>query len=262
MAPAKQAAVPACQICSEQPSKYRCSTCPVRYCSVKCYKEHKTQCSGATNQPAAGTTAPAPSLESPSSSDPSNPEAQSTPHPPSEPKPKPLRPLTSLSWPPEPDPGIFTDPLLKDDPKPLRREELLRIAQSPSLRALLATSLPPILRLLDTLPPNARHATLSRILGLDPTSLSRPGSTSLLSGRDSPPPLEDLLGALSGQTKEEAREGEEGGWWLTGPEARIWIGAKERELMRLFAGSVCMAIDGKEEKGKVVFGQGELEWEV
>lgn len=43
-----------------------------------------------------------------------------------------LRPLVSLNWPPEPDPGLFTDPLLKDDPKPLRHEELLRIGMSSS----------------------------------------------------------------------------------------------------------------------------------
>jgi len=39
----------------------------------------------------------------------------------------PLKPLTDLLWPPEPDPSIFTDPLKRDDPKPLRHEELLRI---------------------------------------------------------------------------------------------------------------------------------------
>jgi hypothetical protein len=38
-----------------------------------------------------------------------------------------LKPLTALLWPPEPDPSIFTDPLKRDDPKPLRHEELLRI---------------------------------------------------------------------------------------------------------------------------------------
>jgi hypothetical protein len=40
---------------------------------------------------------------------------------------RPLKPLTDISWPPEPDAGIFTDPLKRDDPKPLRREELMRI---------------------------------------------------------------------------------------------------------------------------------------
>lgn len=41
-----------------------------------------------------------------------------------------LKPLTALLWPPEPDASIFTDPLKRDDPKPLRHEELLRIGMS------------------------------------------------------------------------------------------------------------------------------------
>lgn len=41
----------------------------------------------------------------------------------------PLKALTEISWPPEPDSSIFSDPLKKDDPKPLRREELMRIGR-------------------------------------------------------------------------------------------------------------------------------------
>lgn len=41
----------------------------------------------------------------------------------------PLKPLTEISWPPEPDASVFTDPLKRDDPKPLRREELMRIGK-------------------------------------------------------------------------------------------------------------------------------------
>ncbi len=41
-----------------------------------------------------------------------------------------VKPLTEVFWPPEPDPDIFTDPLSRDDPKPLRREELMRIGMS------------------------------------------------------------------------------------------------------------------------------------
>lgn len=40
---------------------------------------------------------------------------------------RPLKALKDISWPPEPDASIFMDPLKKDDPKPLRREELMRI---------------------------------------------------------------------------------------------------------------------------------------
>jgi hypothetical protein len=42
----------------------------------------------------------------------------------------PLRPLTALRWPPEPDASIFMDPLKRDDPKPLRHAELERIGES------------------------------------------------------------------------------------------------------------------------------------
>lgn len=45
--------------------------------------------------------------------------------------PSPLKSLTEVNWPPEPDPDVFTDPLLREDPKPLRREELMRIGRSP-----------------------------------------------------------------------------------------------------------------------------------
>ncbi len=45
-----------------------------------------------------------------------------------------LTPLTEVRWPPEPDSDIFTDPLLREDPKPLRREELMRIGEPFSFR--------------------------------------------------------------------------------------------------------------------------------
>lgn len=44
-----------------------------------------------------------------------------------EPTPEPLRALSTLSWPPEADPKVYTDPLTRDDPKPLRRSELMAI---------------------------------------------------------------------------------------------------------------------------------------
>jgi len=40
---------------------------------------------------------------------------------------KPLRKLEDLKWPPEPEPSLWNDPLNRDTPKPLRREELLAI---------------------------------------------------------------------------------------------------------------------------------------
>ncbi|EIW70235.1 hypothetical protein TREMEDRAFT_61995 [Tremella mesenterica DSM 1558] len=174
-----------------------------------------------------------------------------------------LKRLTSVSWPPEPDPSIFTDPLRRDDPKPLRREELMRI----DLRHLLSTTtLPRILRIVDSLPsPHARSNALTRLLGVDDVSLSKPGRATLVSQRDSPPPLETLLSALAGNATEETdTDMDQVGWWLVqeGTEGgRVWIGAEERRLMRIWAGVVCKAIDG-DEKGEVEWGRGDLGWEV
>ncbi|RXK39945.1 hypothetical protein M231_02740 [Tremella mesenterica] len=178
-----------------------------------------------------------------------------------------LKRLTSVSWPPEPDPSIFTDPLRRDDPKPLRREELMRIATSSDLRHLLSTTtLPRILRIVDSLPsPHARSNALTRLLGVDDVSLSKPGRATLVSQRDSPPPLETLLSALAGNATEETdTDMDQVGWWLVqeGTEGgRVWIGAEERRLMRIWAGVVCKAIDG-DEKGEVEWGRGDLGWEV
>ncbi|OWZ32476.1 hypothetical protein C343_03112 [Cryptococcus neoformans C23] len=257
--------VETCAVCSQHPPKYRCSSCPLRYCSVSCYKAHKNQCNAVTQQQSAihpteplgseigvlsqATVGAVPERVSNSEEHSMNNAS--------------LRPLVSLNWPPEPDPGLFTDPLLKDDPKPLRHEELLRIAQSTSLRALLVDrTLICILQLLDTLPPPARHSALSKLLGFDPQSLSNTSNT-LINGRDSPPPLDELLGALArgvGETVGEAVQDE--GWWLNGPKNKIWITEREKKLMRLFAGNVCLAIDGKIEDGDLVWGQGELAWDV
>ena len=32
-----------CGVCNEADSKYKCPTCELRYCSIKCYKPHKAQ---------------------------------------------------------------------------------------------------------------------------------------------------------------------------------------------------------------------------
>ncbi|XP_067864280.1 zinc finger HIT domain-containing protein 3 isoform X5 [Heptranchias perlo] len=33
-----------CRVCEQQPPKYRCPRCGLRYCSVGCYKKHKDDC--------------------------------------------------------------------------------------------------------------------------------------------------------------------------------------------------------------------------
>ncbi|KAI9286456.1 hypothetical protein BC943DRAFT_275986 [Umbelopsis sp. AD052] len=30
-----------CQVCAENPSKYKCPTCKIPYCSLNCFKKHK-----------------------------------------------------------------------------------------------------------------------------------------------------------------------------------------------------------------------------
>lgn len=80
---------------------------------------------------------PPPEVPVPASTDPSNLEPPLDAEPPVEQKRsdaaterRPLVPLAEISWPPEPDESVFMDPLRKEDPKPLRREELLRIGAS------------------------------------------------------------------------------------------------------------------------------------
>ena len=41
----------------------------------------------------------------------------------------------------------------------------------------------------------------------------------------------------------------------------MWIGEEEKKIMRLFAGTVCQAIDGSTDEAGG-WGQGDLEWEV
>ncbi|RSH83215.1 uncharacterized protein EHS24_006882 [Apiotrichum porosum] len=258
-------ATPSCGLCS-QPSKYRCSACPVRYCSVACYKKHKETCVATT----AAATASAPSLE-PASAPATSEQAAAPPFdaPKADPlapavdaPPPPLRALAGLRWPPEPDASVFQDPLKRDDPKPLRHAELERIATSAPLRELLThPALTKVLAALDALPtPNARHASLARLLGVDGTSLAKPAAAALLHRSGSPPPLQDLLGGGGAQSTAADDWGSDG-WWLGRDDARVWIGPEERRLMRLWAGVVVQAVD---DDGDGAWGaaDGDLEWEV
>lgn len=110
---------------------------------------------------------------------------------------------------------------------------------------------------------------LARCLSIDPISLSAPAPASdLLSQRNSPPPIEDLIRALAGQAgdgKEDRAEEQDrkAGFWIgresQGQAERVWIGDEERRIMRIFAGLVCRAIDGGEGDA---WGEGGLAWEV
>lgn len=112
-----------------------------------------------------------------------------------------------------------------------------------------------MLTALDGLPQNARHGALARVLGVDSASLAKPAAAALMDRSGSPPPLGELLGA-----KEQERDdwGAEG-WYLGQGSERVWVGAEERRLMRIWAGAVVGAIDGD---GDGSWGEGGLEWEV
>lgn len=108
--------------------------------------------------------------------------------------------------------------------------------------------------------PNARSSCLARLLGVDEISLSKPGQETLLSQRDSPPPLEDLLRAFSGNAEEKSRPMDNEGWWLGKDADRIWIGDEEKRMMRVWAGVVVQAIDGDGRGDE--WGQGDLSWDI
>jgi len=102
---------------------------------------------------------------------------------------------------------------------------------------------------------------LARLLGVDEISLSKPGQETLLSQRDSPPPLEDLLRAFNGNAEEEKRgSADNEGWWLGKDADRIWIGEEEKRMMRVWAGVVVQAIDGDGRGDE--WGQGNLSWDI
>ncbi|KAK8823664.1 hypothetical protein WA577_002583 [Blastocystis sp. JDR] len=52
--PSQKESKPLCVVCKEQESKYRCPKCGAPYCSVACFKVHKTQCTAPTESNTAG----------------------------------------------------------------------------------------------------------------------------------------------------------------------------------------------------------------
>ncbi|EIN11241.1 hypothetical protein PUNSTDRAFT_63454 [Punctularia strigosozonata HHB-11173 SS5] len=135
MAPKKRAR---CQICDDNGSKYSCPKCNVLYCSVPCFKRHKGTDETGTEEML--------------------------------PKPKQLRPLTSLKWPYVPEETAFPDPLKRDDPKPLTLPQYEAIATSPAVRKALAAHprLNQLLTSIDALRGRDREAELERALGVSP----------------------------------------------------------------------------------------------
>lgn len=112
-----------------------------------------------------------------------------------EPAPRPLKPLQSLSLPPEPDPLAFMDPLRANDPKPLLLAQYRQIAADGGIRASildeqgkLSASMIQALSTLDDLPSYAhRSSAIELILGVSEQSQLHPhqiGSTFVRSDRN------------------------------------------------------------------------------
>ncbi|KAK0209033.1 hypothetical protein DFS33DRAFT_496887 [Desarmillaria ectypa] len=158
---------PLCQICSSNESKYTCSGCRIVYCSVPCYKEHKaSSCGTSLASTATENVTPLESLTPPAVKDISADVEE----------PKPLRSLTSLSWPYVPEQSVYPDPLQRDDPKPLQLHQYEAIAMSPTIRKVLSThpNLPVLLRSIDNLRGQSRDLALQRALGVtDPQLVDR-----------------------------------------------------------------------------------------
>ncbi|KIJ54555.1 hypothetical protein M422DRAFT_152865 [Sphaerobolus stellatus SS14] len=149
-----------CEICNVENSKYSCPACFAPYCSVKCFKEHKTGPSQPSepppslisNQPESGKANEEKPLE----------EEEALPDAPS------LKPLTSLKWPYIPDEPSFDDPLKRADPKPLKMRDYEAIATSEAIRKAFVShpNLPDLLRKVDKLRGAEREAAIERLLGV------------------------------------------------------------------------------------------------
>ncbi|KAF9058309.1 hypothetical protein BDP27DRAFT_1303912, partial [Rhodocollybia butyracea] len=145
-----------CQICNQVESRYTCSACFVPYCSVVCFKNHKSSsegpghgCTGtktAADESSSAKSSLAAKLEiihsspidpalpalEPNSNNNTNtdfPVTNALNDPPA------LKPLTSLRWPYiADDEPAYPDPLQRNDPKPLRTRHYEAIATSAAVR--------------------------------------------------------------------------------------------------------------------------------
>ncbi|TIB16037.1 hypothetical protein E3P77_03516 [Wallemia ichthyophaga] len=190
-----------CQVCHAQPFKYQHPSTGLYYCSLPCYKaiqggrrvpstqhpmltqptaelggsvdvkDKGKQSESEQTATVAATTTPAAAAVTTTTTPP--PEQLET----SKQVDAPLRPLHSLRWPEEPDEKIFIDALSRNDPKPLRRSQVLSIATSPEIRQLFQThpNLKNLLAQLDSIDIDGsrnREVVLQRVLGYDANTLS------------------------------------------------------------------------------------------
>lgn len=104
----------------------------------------------------------------------------------------PMRALSELKYPPEPDPLIYLDPLRRDDPKPLLPSQLVRIAKDPVIRSVLTPSTP-------LYPHGHKPASLERaVISLDalPTDLYRNAAIEMILGIASNPQHQSSSGLV------------------------------------------------------------------
>ncbi|KAJ1304802.1 hypothetical protein OPQ81_005938 [Rhizoctonia solani] len=183
---------PKCQICETEPFKYTCPTCRVLYCSLACYKKHKS------DSEACATASTA--VQAPAQLPAQDPDAK-----PDEPKveeeglsdPKPLRTLASLKWPYVPEPPSYVDPVTKNDPKPLTLPQYEAIATSPEVRKVLAENpdIRGLLRSIDKLYGPLRQQAIEEVLGVETSGEQRHGTRA---------PTHDALARLKQEGDAEA----------------------------------------------------------
>ncbi|MBW0470097.1 hypothetical protein O181_009812 [Austropuccinia psidii MF-1] len=120
-----------CWICKAEKFKYKCPQDEVAYCSLKCFRQHKENCSSISSerfdwdsdkdQNIRTTSTPASSSKNHLSS-------------------KNLRRLTDLTWPElnQEQEAIFYDPMRRNEIKPIRKHEWEKIATLKPLRELIS----------------------------------------------------------------------------------------------------------------------------
>ncbi|KAL5631245.1 hypothetical protein ACGC1H_006931 [Rhizoctonia solani] len=162
---------PKCQVCEIEPFKYTCPSCRVLYCSLGCYKKHKSD-SEACATASASVQAPVqlPVQEEPRPNESKNEEHLSDP--------KPLRTLASLKWPYVPEPPSYVDPVTKNDPKPLTLAQYEAIATSLDVRKFLTENpnMHGLLRSIDNLYGPLRQQAIEEVLGVGAGSEQQHGT--------------------------------------------------------------------------------------
>ncbi|TIA88661.1 hypothetical protein E3P99_02482 [Wallemia hederae] len=175
----QQQADTTCQVCHAQPFKYQHPATGLYYCSLPCYRSIQAELELSKNAQASTSVVDPDKDNRGEQQQDTQRDTHDTANPTPSPSPPtpPLIPLHSIRWPEEPDEAIFADALSRNDPKPLRRSEVLSIATSRDIRNLFVQypNLKQVLRKLDSIEIDGtrnREVILQRVLGYDENSLS------------------------------------------------------------------------------------------